>query len=299
MVEEGKEFRNNNEEVMKEGSRNHGPRRRKSGLVSRLKKFGSQGKLGRGYEINSETYNYFLKIFELCNKNEFENDEERSKGQLIILSLRDRNLWWGMRYHMRNDTLFWTDLFVDNAFIQTENEEVHLSSNQFTSRVLETLINLTKNEEILNRFTMSFTPALRTMCMDPYASHVVETLLQVISEKWMENKKLVKWFRNTSKYVFNNYEDFIFDKYANHIMRKAAQCLSNTVHLFSTKTQQHNASSTRLPLPPVITPISQDTESEIVMKFQKKNKKILREYARRLLEWPQFAGKIIQFSDSD
>jgi len=180
---------------------------------------------------------------------------------------------------------------VENAFTQTENEEVHLSSNQFTSRVLETLINLTKNEETLYRFNSSFTPSLRTICTDPYASHVLEKLLEVLaSEKWIGNKALTKWFRTTAKYVLNNFEEFIFDKYANHVMRKVCQCLSGTVHLFSAKTQQYNASSIRLPLPPVVKPIPLEDSDASARKFHKKNQKILKEFAGRFLKWPQFDG---------
>ena len=57
--------------------------KRKSGQKSRFlqkaKKFGKQGKLGRGYEIDSDTYNYFVKIQELCQKDEFETEDEKSK----------------------------------------------------------------------------------------------------------------------------------------------------------------------------------------------------------------------------
>jgi len=62
-----------------------GRKKRKNGLLSRLKKFGSQGKLGRGFEINADTYNYFLRIFELCNKNEFETEEEKGTARLRLL----------------------------------------------------------------------------------------------------------------------------------------------------------------------------------------------------------------------
>ena len=189
-----------------------------------------------------------------------------------------------------------SDIFIDNAFTQTENEEVHLSSNQLTSRVLETLISLTKNDEILKRFTTSFTPALRTICTDPFASHVLEKLLEVISEKWTQNKELMTWFRNTAKYVYNNFEEFVFDKYANHIMRKVCQCLTGTVELFSTKAQHHNASTNRLPIPLVIKPKGDqdlalnDEETVAKRKSRKKNSKILKEFAQRFLAWPQFYG---------
>lgn len=60
-------------------------RKRKSGFFSKAKKFGKQGKLGRGYEIDSETYSYFLNVLELCQKNEFENDEDKSKSLFVFV----------------------------------------------------------------------------------------------------------------------------------------------------------------------------------------------------------------------
>ncbi len=39
--------------------------------------------LGRGYEVDSETYNYFLQVLEIWQKNEFSSDEERGKKYKI------------------------------------------------------------------------------------------------------------------------------------------------------------------------------------------------------------------------
>ena len=64
-----------------EGGNSDKKRKRKSGKNSRFlqkaKKFGKQGKLGHGHEVDTDTYNYFLRVLELFNKNEFETDEER------------------------------------------------------------------------------------------------------------------------------------------------------------------------------------------------------------------------------
>jgi hypothetical protein len=78
-------------------------------------------------------------------------------------------------------------------------------------------------------------------------------------------------------------------------MRKACQCLSGTVDLFSTKTQHHNASTNRLPIPLVIKPKLEEKpeandEALNKWKIQNKNFKILREFAERFLAWPQFYG---------
>jgi hypothetical protein len=55
--------------------------RRKNGKASkfmqRAKKFAKQGKLGKGFDIDTETYNYFLSVLDLSRKNEFENEDEK------------------------------------------------------------------------------------------------------------------------------------------------------------------------------------------------------------------------------
>jgi len=236
-------------------------RKRKSGFFAKAKKFGRQGKLGRGFEVDQDTYSYFLQVLEFCHKNEFENDEDR-------------------------------DTLVDNAMIQTENEEINLSSNQLTSRVVETLVLLTKKPEDLLRFTTIFTPSLRTICTDPYASHVLEKLLEVISEKWIQNKKLTKWFRSTCKFVLNNFEEFVFDNYANHVMRKACQCLSGSVELFSSKVQRNNASNNRISMPSLEKfnkeKVVKVEDSAKVAKSRKKNIRVLKNFASQFFAWPQF-----------
>lgn len=58
-----------------------GKPRRKSGKKSRFlqkaKKFAKQGRLGRGFEVDTETYNYFVTVLDLCQKNEFDTPEDR------------------------------------------------------------------------------------------------------------------------------------------------------------------------------------------------------------------------------
>jgi len=58
-----------------------GKPRRKSGKKSRFlqkaKKFAKQGRLGKGFEVDTDTYNYYLTVLDLCQKNEFETTEDR------------------------------------------------------------------------------------------------------------------------------------------------------------------------------------------------------------------------------
>ncbi|OXA37661.1 Nucleolar protein 9 [Folsomia candida] len=170
----------------KGGRPKFGNTKRKSGQKSRLlqkaKKFAKQGRLGRGFEVDTETYNYFVQVLELWQKNAFESDEER-------------------------------ETFITNSFAQTEGHEVNYSSNQLTSRVIETILP-SASEEVLLRFGTAFGPSLRTLCSDPFASHVVEKLLEIASaEKWAkESPKLTEWFRQTARFVLNNLEEFTFGK---------------------------------------------------------------------------------------
>lgn len=51
----------------------------KRSFLKQVKRFGKQGKLGRGFQVDSETYSYFVRVYELLRKDDFENDEERGK----------------------------------------------------------------------------------------------------------------------------------------------------------------------------------------------------------------------------
>jgi hypothetical protein len=62
--------------IIKRNKRKSG---KKSRLLTKAKKFLSQGKLGRGFEIDKETYNYFLRVLELWQKQEFKDEDERGK----------------------------------------------------------------------------------------------------------------------------------------------------------------------------------------------------------------------------
>jgi len=152
------------------------------------------------------------------------------------------------------------------------------------SRVLESLLP-SANEDILVRFTSAFTPSLRIICSDPFASHVLEKLLEVSScDKWAESKTLKDWFRQTCKFVLNNFEDFTFDPYANHVMRKVCQCLSGYVM----PSGQHYINPNKGPEVKKKTPV---TDADSIFGERKKNKKnsqILKEFFERFLAWPQF-----------
>ena len=120
-------------------------KKKKKTFMQKAKKFGKSGRYGKGKEIDRETYDYFLRVLEQLNRG-FESDEEMK------------------------------DVFVINVFETTLNEEVSLCSNQLVSRVLERLIPLAP-EKIQFRFMQVLADDLRIVAVDPFASHVLETLL--------------------------------------------------------------------------------------------------------------------------
>ena len=169
--------------------------------------------------------------------------------------------------------------FVRNSLEQTSGEEVNLAKNQMISRVLENILP-TADEEILYRFCQAFTPQLRVICADPFASHVLEKLLEITSTTWTKNEDLTTWFRNTCKFILNNYAEFAFDKYANAVMRRVFYCLNGTVTEFSKNT--NGPKSSKL--------ISTRGEAG-VKKLDAENVEIFKDFYSRFLNWHQFNGK--------
>ena len=69
-------------------------------------------------------------------------------------------------------------LFVDNVFAATEGEEASYCGNQLVSRVLEKLLPFA-SDEVIKRFMTSLADDLRRVATDPFASHVLQMLLNV------------------------------------------------------------------------------------------------------------------------
>ena len=179
-------------------------RKKKKSFLQKAKKFGKSGRFGKGKEIDRETYDYFLRVFEQLNHG-FESDEE-----------------------MKN-------VFVMNVFETTSNEEVSLCSNQLVSRVIERLIPLAP-EKIQFRFMQCLADDLRIVAVDPFASHVLETLLLLATFRKCntaptnEQKSEIDYRRNwvirVSKFMINNFEEFSQNIYASHLLRTCFQCLA-------------------------------------------------------------------------
>ncbi|XP_058789987.1 nucleolar protein 9 [Phymastichus coffea] len=135
------------------------------------------------------------------------------------------------------------DIFANNVYEQAVGKEIDFARNQVGSRVLDTLLEYTSFETIV-RFAGAFDSALRPICSDRFASHVIEKLIRVCAyrgnlSKTESDKKVevkdseVKKYNEIAlkfcKYAINNIEEFIWDTYANHILRTAIECLGGLI----------------------------------------------------------------------
>ena len=179
-------------------------RKKKKSFLQKARRQGKSGRFGRGSEINRETYDYFVRVLEQLNQG-FEQDEDAKS------------------------------IFVANVFETTLNEEVNLCSNQLVSRVIQMLLPLA-NKTIRNRFMQCLTDDLRIVAMDPFSSHVLETLLLLATfdkaeSRDMENEELMfrqRWVVKVSKFMINNFDEFSKNMYASHLLRTCFQCLGGT-----------------------------------------------------------------------
>lgn len=182
------------------------PRKKKRSFLQKAKKFGKSGRFGKGKEIDRETYDYFLRVFEQLNHG-FDSDDESK------------------------------DVFVTNVFETTINEEVSLCSNQLVSRVLERLLPLAR-EEVRVRFMQCLADDLRIVAVDPFSSHVLETLLllatfekskfETAEKKTEQISYRRNWVIRVSKFMINNFDEFSNNIYASHLLRTCFQCLGGT-----------------------------------------------------------------------
>ncbi|KAK5647264.1 hypothetical protein RI129_002156 [Pyrocoelia pectoralis] len=200
-------------------------RKRKKNFLKNAKGFGKKGMYGRGSQLDAETYQYFIRILEVY-KEGFPSDEEKA-------------------------------LFVNNVFQQTEDQEVNCCCNQVGCRVIQTFLPFA-SQEYLERYMRVLTADLRPFCSDSFASHVLQTLVDVTCEKSLRtdiDEEFKENCRGTtvkiSKFLLNNLEDYVWNTYGNHIIRTVLKNLGNASDI-----------------------------SEYVS--------ILKDYGNRLLVWPQF-----------
>ncbi|KAH8389907.1 hypothetical protein KR200_003810 [Drosophila serrata] len=200
------------------------PKRKGNRFMRNAKGFAKQGIFGRGTHIDDEQFSYFINILDAM-KAGFEEVEERVN-------------------------------MANNVFEQTNDQEIHLASNQIVSKALESLVGFVDDVQ-LERYFNKFGDNLRPLCSDRFASHVLQKMLEIaflrgvgkksvdqeqsdaakrakpdaaqieeeynleadFSEEHRENCR--QFVLRISKFMLNNLEDFVWDTCASHIMRTA------------------------------------------------------------------------------
>ncbi|XP_016974627.1 nucleolar protein 9 isoform X2 [Drosophila rhopaloa] len=208
------------------GSKRKRPKKKGNRFMRNAKGFAKQGIFGRGTHIDDEQFSYFINILDAM-KVGFEDVEERVN-------------------------------MANNVFEQTQDQEIHLASNQIVSKALETLVGFVDDVQ-LERYFSKFGDNLRPLCSDRFASHVLQKMLEIAflrgvgksalqetSEGSTPNKrakpdaaqveeeynletdfsedhreKCRQFVLRISKFMLNNLEDFVWDTCASHIMRTA------------------------------------------------------------------------------
>ncbi|XP_039955628.1 nucleolar protein 9 [Bactrocera tryoni] len=121
-------------------------KKKNSRFLRNAKGFAKQGIYGRGTHIDDDQYNYFINILDAM-KNGFEDVEEKVN-------------------------------MANNVFAQTNEQEIHLASNQIVCKVLESLIGFVDAEN-LERFFNVFADNFRPICSDRFASHVLQKMVEI------------------------------------------------------------------------------------------------------------------------
>jgi len=191
-------------------------KKKKKSFLQKAKRYGKEGSYGKGRRLSEEEYNYYIRVFEQMKHVEGEEKE----------------------------------ILVQNFFKELHREEQvkSLATNQIVSRILDDALAVAQVSQVVG-IAQAFVDDLRAACVDPYASHVIQTLLTLslkyiqkspmrsemvdgekkeknieVSEE--EKEYLKSYIIKVSKFVYNNLEDFVYDTYASHIVRSVLEVCS-------------------------------------------------------------------------
>lgn len=171
-----------------------------------------------------------------------------------------------------------SDIFVENVFEHTENQELDCACNQVGCRVIETLLPYA-SDSVLERFMQKFSDELRPLINDRFASFVLQSLVSVSSKKSLDLNIAAerqvfyqKFVVKISKFLLNNLEDYVWDNIGNRVIRV---CLSNLLQI-----PLENQSKPTKP--------SAETKAEKPENLPEEYTEIVKEFAQRLILWPQF-----------
>ncbi|KAG8223528.1 hypothetical protein J437_LFUL002579 [Ladona fulva] len=233
----------------------HGKRKRNKSFIQTAKKYGKQGRFGRGSHVTEDVYQYFVRVLEM-SRQEFGTIEDK-------------------------------EVFVSNVFGETVGEEINLSCNQLVSRAIEKFLPCA-SADVIERFTEAFSKNLRPIFGDPFASHVLQKLLLVVAQKTKETlseeqesddpKEKNDWVVQIARFGLNNIEDFAWDTYANHVLRTALLCLSGGEESENVKEGKDGTLNVKY--------------TEIIIRkgnVPETYTELLREYEQSLASWPQIA----------
>lgn len=199
---------------------------------------------------------------------------------------------------------------ADNFIESCENKEIEFSSHPVASKALEVLASHS-SPEIFEKFTTALMPSLRLLVNDSCASFVLESCLKTAtlraltvksepteetSEEPTEKRKKysrvstimeynlnldTKLLHKTycqqlveklSRFLLNNLEDYLNENNANHLIRSCLYCLSGII---GQKNHFNKVELTNLRTKHAV--IIPESWSEVV-----------RDFATRLMSWPQF-----------
>ncbi|XP_034826444.2 nucleolar protein 9 [Maniola hyperantus] len=268
----GEESTNNNPPHKKQ-------KKKRKNFLKNARKYAKKGQMGRGTQIPQDLYDYFVQILESIKQGVEDSDERQA--------------------------------LVNNVLERTKGEELNIIGNQLGCRLVELLLPYATPEH-LERYIEALSPELRRLCSDNFTSHIIETLLRVSCERATEYLQILdqlddegpkkkrkktkskytdehitschEFTLKICKYVLNNLEDFVWDRYANHILRSALKCLSGIVLLPGEKAKPNMFKQTKEDNPS-IPPHSTEMKYKVV---PDEYKEIVKEFANRLVAWPQF-----------
>lgn len=191
-------------------------RKKKRSSMQMAKKYARRSERGSGSELDSDTYQYMVRILDILRQDDFPTMDEKL-------------------------------VFVDNVYVQTVGREIEFARNQVGSRVLDSLI-VYASYDVVKRFADKLGESLRPLCSDRFASHVVEKIINVCADRGnrdaasqprinkdsinIEDSEKPKYndiALKLCRYVVNNFEEFVWDTYANHVMRTVLECLGGAL----------------------------------------------------------------------
>lgn len=250
-------------------------RNKRNKFLRNAKGFGKKGIFGRGSHLDDDQYTYFLNILDSMHTDHGDVEDTVTKA--------------------------------NNVFETTLNQEVHLASNQIVSRVLESLIGYADAAN-LERFFDAFAESFRPICTDPFASHVLQKMVEIAflrgvckaaegrvleearpakkqksclleqynmeTEFVEEHREVCRQFvERVGKFVLNNLEDFVWHTTANHVIRTCVLCLAG---IYAPKEAFEKGCDDLKKISKVyVVPLNWWA--------------VMKEYPERLEMWPQFA----------